>query len=144
MKLNKETFKEYKQYPEKVLQFGEGNFLRAFVDWQIDKMNKEADFNGSVVVVQPRGFNFVDKINQQDGLFTLYLQGIKDGRAVKEHEVVNSISRALNIYSQYDEYLKVAENPELRFIMSNTTEAGIAFDENDKLEDKPQKSFQES
>ena len=141
MKLNKETFKEYKQYPEKVLQFGEGNFLRAFVDWQIDKMNKEADFNGSVVVVQPRGFNFVDKINQQDGLFTLYLQGIKDGRAVKEHEVVNSISRALNIYSQYDEYLKVAENPELRFIMSNTTEAGIAFDENDKLEDKPQKSF---
>lgn len=53
MKLNKETFKEYKQYPEKVLQFGEGNFLRAFVDWQIDKMNKESDFNGSVVVVQP-------------------------------------------------------------------------------------------
>ncbi|GFP77195.1 tagaturonate reductase [Clostridium fungisolvens] len=141
MKLNRETFKEYKQYPEKVLQFGEGNFLRAFVDWQIDKMNKEADFNGSVVVVQPIEFGLVDKLNEQDGLYTLYLQGIKDGKAVKEHEVINSISRGINPYTQYDEYLRVAENPELRFIISNTTEAGIAFDENDKLEDRPQKSF---
>jgi tagaturonate reductase len=141
MKLNKETFKEYKQYPEKVLQFGEGNFLRAFVDWQVDKMNKEADFNGSVVVVQPIEFGLVNKLNEQDGLYTLYLQGIKDGKAVKEHSVINSISRGINPYAQYDEYLKVAENPELRFIISNTTEAGIAFDESDKLEDKPQKSF---
>lgn len=141
MKLNKETFKEYKQYPEKVLQFGEGNFLRAFVDWQIDKMNKEADFNGSVVVVQPIEFGLVDKLNEQDGLYTLYLQGIKDGKAVKEHSVMNSISRGVNPYTQYDEYLKAAENPDLRFIISNTTEAGIAFDENDNLEDKPQKSF---
>ncbi|WP_411679179.1 tagaturonate reductase [Clostridium thailandense] len=141
MRLNKETFKEYKKYPEKVLQFGEGNFLRAFVDWQIDKMNKEADFNGSVVVVQPIEFGLVDKLNKQDGLYTLYLQGIKDGKAVKEHSVMNSISRGVNPYIQYDEYLKVAENPDLRFIISNTTEAGITFDENDRLEDKPQKSF---
>lgn len=141
MRLNKETFKNYKQYPEKVLQFGEGNFLRAFVDWQIDKMNKEADFNGSVVVVQPIEFGLVDKLNEQDGLYTLYLEGIKDGKAVKEHSVINSISRGINPYAQHDEYLKVAENPELRFVISNTTEAGIAFDENDKLEDKPQKSF---
>ncbi|MFU0825589.1 tagaturonate reductase [Clostridium sp.] len=141
MELNKETFKEYKQYPEKILQFGEGNFLRAFVDWQIDKMNKEADFNGSVVVVQPIEFGLVDKLNKQDGLYTLYLQGIKDGKAIREHSVINSISRGINPYTQYDEYLKVAENPELRFIISNTTEAGITFDETDKLEDKPQKSF---
>lgn len=141
MKLNKETFKQYKQYPEKVLQFGEGNFLRAFVDWQIDKMNKEADFNGSVVVVQPIEFGLVDKLNEQDGLYTLYLEGIKEGEAVKEHSVINSISRGINPYTQHDEYLKVAENPELRFVISNTTEAGIAFDETDKLEDKPQKSF---
>lgn len=141
MNLNKETFKQYNQYPEKVLQFGEGNFLRAFVDWQIDKMNKEADFNGSVVVVQPIEFGLVDKLNEQDGLYTLYLEGIKDGEAVKEHSVINSISRGINPYAQHDEYLKVAENPELRFVISNTTEAGIAFDETDKLEDKPQKSF---
>lgn len=141
MKLSKEIYKEFKQYPEKVLQFGEGNFLRAFVDWQIDKMNKEADFNGSVVVVQPLEFGLVDKLNEQDGLYTLYLQGLKDGEAVKEHQVINSVSRGVNVYTQYDEYLQIAENPELRFVVSNTTEAGIAFDETDRLEDRPQKTF---
>jgi tagaturonate reductase len=141
MKLNKETYKGYKQYPEKVLQFGEGNFLRAFVDWQIDKMNKEADFNGSVVVVQPIEFGMVDKLNEQDGLYTLYLQGMNEGKAIEEHSVINSISRGVNPYTQHEEYLKIAENTELRFVFSNTTEAGIVFDENDKLEDKPQKSF---
>lgn len=141
MKLNKETYKEYKQYSEKVLQFGEGNFLRAFVDWQIDKMNKEADFNGSVVVVQPIEFGLVDKLNEQDGLYTLYLQGMNEGKAIEEHSVINSISRGINPYTQHGEYLKLAENPELRFVFSNTTEAGIVFDKNDKLEDKPQKSF---
>ncbi|MBU3172062.1 tagaturonate reductase [Clostridium estertheticum] len=141
MNLNKETYKEYKQYPERVLQFGEGNFLRAFVDWQIDKMNKEAGFNGSVVVVQPIENGLVDKLNDQDGLYTLYLQGMNDGKAIAEHSVINSISRGINPYTQHDEYMKIAENKDLRFVFSNTTEAGIAYDENDKLEDIPQKSF---
>ncbi|OAA83513.1 tagaturonate reductase [Clostridium ljungdahlii] len=141
MKLNKETFKNYKKYPEKVLQFGGGNFLRAFVDWQIDKMNKEADFNGSAVVVQPTKDGKADKLNAQDCLFNLYLQGIKDGKSVREHSVINSISRAVNPYVHYEEFLKVAEQPELRFIVSNTTEAGIAFDENDKLEGRSQNSY---
>lgn len=141
MRLNKEIYSEYKQYPEKVLQFGEGNFLRAFVDWQIDKMNKEAEFNGSVVVVQPIEFGMVDKLNEQDGLYTLYLQGMSEGKAIEEHSVINSISRGINPYSNHEEYLKLAENPELRFVFSNTTEAGIVFDENDKFEDTPQKSF---
>ena len=132
MKLNKETYKEYKQYPERVLQFGEGNFLRAFVDWQIDKMNKEAGFNSSVVVVQPIEFGMVDKLNEQDGLYTLYLQGMNCGKAIEEHSVINSISRGINPYTQHGEYLKLAENPELRFVFSNTTEAGITFEENDK------------
>jgi tagaturonate reductase len=141
MKLNKELYKEFKSYPEKVLQFGEGNFLRAFVDWQIDKMNEEADFNGSVVVVQPQEGGLVHKLNDQDCLFTLYLQGVQNGKALKTHKIINSISRGINPYSDYDEYLKVGENPELRFIVSNTTEAGIAFDENDKLNGGCQKSF---
>ncbi len=141
MRLNKNSYEQYKKYPEKIVQFGEGNFLRAFVDWQIDKMNKETDFNGSVVVVQPIEFGLVERLNEQDGLYTLYLQGIKDGKAVKEHSLINSISRGIDPYKDFDEYLKAAENAEIRFIISNTTEAGIAFDGNDRFTDSPQKSF---
>lgn len=141
MRLSKELYKEFKTYPEKVIQFGEGNFLRAFVDWQIDKMNDEADFNGSVVVVQPLENGLVDLLNEQDSLYTLYLQGVQNGKAVKTHKIMNSISRGINPYRDYNEYLKLAENPEIRFIVSNTTEAGIAFDENDKLNEGCQKSF---
>jgi tagaturonate reductase len=141
MKLSKETFKNYKTYPEKVVQFGEGNFLRAFIEWQIDKMNNETGFNGSVVVVQPIEQGMVDKLNEQNGLYTLYLQGVSNGKPIKVHSVINSISRGVNPYKNYDNYLKIAENPELRFVISNTTEAGIVFDETDKLSDRPQKSY---
>src|SRR5471030_119270 len=141
MQLNKESYKDFKTYPEKVIQFGEGNFLRGFVDWQIDKMNEEANFNGSVVVIQPQEGGLIDMLNDQDGLYTLYLQGMQNGKAVKNHKVINSISRAINPYRDYNEYLKLGENPEIRFIVSNTTEAGIAFDENDKLNAGCQKSF---
>jgi tagaturonate reductase len=139
--LNKGLVKDLPKYPEKVLQFGEGNFLRGFVDWQIDVMNKQGNFNGSVVVVQPRGQEKIAKLNAQDGLYTLYLQGMKEGKAVQEHSIITSISRGINLFNEYDQYLELAANPELRFIFSNTTEAGIAFDENDRLEDTPQKSF---
>lgn len=141
MKLNQTTYKEYKRYPERILQFGEGNFLRAFVDWKIDRMNKEADFNSGVVVIQPIDKGLVDVLNQQDGLYTLYLNGIKNGEVVSEHSVINCITRGINTYTHYDEYIALAKNPELRFIISNTTEAGIAFDEKDRLEDRPQNSF---
>lgn len=136
-----ENVKNKQVYPEKVLQFGEGNFMRAFVDWKIDLLNQKTDFNGSVVVVQPIEHGLVNRLNEQDGLYTLYLQGIKNGEAIKEHSVIQSISRGLDLMTDYDEYLKVAENPELRFIFSNTTEAGIAYDESDQLTDKPQKTF---
>ncbi len=141
MQLNKESYKEFRTYPEKVIQFGEGNFLRAFVDWQIDKMNEEAGFNGSVVVVQPLENGLVDMLNEQDGLYTLYLQGVQNGKAVKTHKIINSVSRGINPYRDYDEYLKLGENPEIRFIVSNTTEAGIAFEEKDKLNEGCQKSY---
>lgn len=141
MKLSKKMFKNYKEYPERIVQFGEGNFLRAFIDWQIDKMNNEADFNSSVVVIQPLRNGMIDKINDQDGLYTLYLQGLKDGKAVKEHKIINSISRCINPYREYSDYLKLAEQPEIRFVISNTTEAGIAFDENDKLDGTCQNSY---
>lgn len=140
-RLSRSLFKDFQQYPEKVLQFGEGNFLRAFVDWQVDELNKRTDFNGSVVVVQPRGKGKTEKLNQQDGLYTLFLQGLKNGKAVKEHNVISSISRGMDLFNHYDEYLKLAHNPDLRFIVSNTTEAGIYFEPQDQLVDRPQKSF---
>lgn len=141
MKLCKNTYENFKTYPEKVLQFGEGNFLRAFVDWQIDKMNDEAGFNGSVVAIQPRENGKIHRLNEQDCLYTVCLQGIQKGKVIKTHKIINCISRGIDPYKEYDEYLKVGENPELRFVVSNTTEAGIVFDEMDKLEDTCQKSF---
>ncbi|KHD37554.1 altronate oxidoreductase [Clostridium acetobutylicum] len=141
MKLNRSNFSEFKKYPEKILQFGEGNFLRAFVDWQVDRMNKAADFNAGVVIVQPLEQGLVDMLNEQDGLYTLYLQGLKEGKAVKEHSVIDCVTRGLNPYTQYEEYLKLAENPEMEIVISNTTEAGIAFDENDKLGSACQNSY---
>lgn len=127
--------------PEKVIQFGEGNFLRAFVDWMIDEMNRKSGFNGSVAVVQPLRQGMVDQLNEQDGLYTLYLQGMKNGAAVREHMVIDSVSRGIDPYQHYDAYMQLAASSDLRFVVSNTTEAGIAYDANDRLEDEPQSSF---
>lgn len=134
MRLNKSVHPVTK-YPERIVQFGEGVFLRSFVDWMIDKLNKEANFQSSVVIVQPRGRGKVKvkTINEQDGLYTVYLNGIKEGQAVSEHTVIESISRGINPYEDYNEYLSIARGEELRFVVSNTTEAGIFFDENDAL-----------
>lgn len=141
MKLNKEIYKNYKEYPERIIQFGEGNFLRGFADWMIDRMNKELNFNSGVLVIQPRNSNRVYELNKQDGLYTLFINGVSEEKIIREKEVINCISRGINIYKEYDEYLKSAENPDIRFMISNTTEAGIKFNENDKLEDSPQDSF---
>ncbi len=130
-----------KEVPEKILQFGEGNFLRGFVDWMVHAMNEKGLFNGRVVVVQPLGQGLVEVLNRQDGLYTLYLRGIQDGKVVEEKGIISSISRGINIFTQFDEYLTCAENPELRFIISNTTEAGIAYNAKDRPDDMPPASF---
>jgi tagaturonate reductase len=139
--LSKQLRSDRVNRPEKVIQFGEGNFLRAFVDWMIDEMNNKSGFNGSVAVVQPLQLGMVDQLNAQDGLYTLYLQGMKNGAAVREHKVIDSVSRGIDPYQHYDEYMKLATSSDLRFVVSNTTEAGIAYDANDRLEDEPQNSF---
>jgi len=128
-------------YTERIIQFGEGNFLRAFANWMIHEMNKKANFDGGVVVVQPIDQGLVKLLNEQDGLYTLYLNGIKNGKAISEHEIIDCIQRSINPYENYDVYLANAENPELRFVISNTTEAGISYNENDTLNDSPQPSF---
>ena len=128
-------------YTERILQFGEGNFLRAFADWMIHEMNQKATFDAGVVVVQPIDQGMVKILNNQDGLYTLYLNGIKDGKAVSEHEIIDCIQRGINPYEDYSGYLANSENPDLRFVISNTTEAGIAYNGSDRLDDAPQKSF---
>ena len=129
------------KYPDKVIQFGEGNFLRAFVDWIIWNMDKKTDFNGGVVVVQPIEKGMVDMLNAQDGLYHLNLQGIDKGRSVDSIDLIDVINRGINPYREFDEYMKLAENPDIRFVISNTTEAGIAFDPSCRLEDRPASSY---
>lgn len=129
------------QRPERIIQFGEGNFLRAFVDWIIWNMDKTTDFNSNVVVVQPIDKGMVDMLNAQDCLYHLNLQGIDNGQTVNSLELIDVISRALNPYTQNDEFMKLAEQPEMRFVISNTTEAGIAFDPTCKLTDAPAGSY---
>ena len=127
--------------PEKVIQFGEGNFLRAFVDWIIWNMDQKTDFNGSVVVVQPIEKGMVEWLNGQDCLYHVNLQGRENGKPVNTLERIDVISRALNPYSQNDAFMALADQPEIRFVISNTTEAGIAFDPSCKLDDKPASSY---
>lgn len=138
--LNKETAKKTVR-PERIIQFGEGNFLRAFADWMIHKMNQETDFNGNVVVVQPIENGMIDMLNKQDNLYHVNLQGIDKGKKVNDLVLVDAISRSLNPYTDFDAFLKLAEQPEMRFVISNTTEAGITFDSTCKLEDQPASSY---
>ena len=139
--LNRATAPAAVAYPERILQFGEGNFLRAFVDWIVYNMNKKLDFNAGVVVVQPIPNGMVDMLNDQDGLYHLNLQGINHGETIDSLELIDVITRGLNPYTRFDEYLKLAENPEMRFVVSNTTEAGITFDPSCQLTDQPASSY---
>jgi tagaturonate reductase len=141
MELNRKNATQTKVYPTRILQFGEGNFLRAFADWIVNKMNKEIGFNTGVDVIQPLEQGMVDKLNSQDGLYHVYLKGIKNGKPIKEYTLVDCINRGINPYSEFEKYQQSYLNPDLRFVISNTTEAGIAMDQTDTLDMKPQKSF---
>lgn len=123
--------------PEKVIQFGEGGFLRGFVDWMIQKLNDAGEFNGNIVVVQPIENGMCDMLTAQNCGYTHVIRGVEG----VEKTVVNSISRCVKPYDDYDAYLALAHNPDFRFIVSNTTEAGISYVEGDKLTDRPAKSY---
>ena len=135
-----------KNAPERVIQFGEGNFMRAFVDYFIDRMNEEAGFNSKVVLVQPiapipGAFDLKDAVNEQEGLYTLYLRGSEDGQKVNRKRIISCVSRCLNSYTDFDEVLNCAENPEVRFISCNTTEAGITYHACCQFTDRPAASY---
>lgn len=126
---------------ERIIQFGEGNFLRGFADYFIHKLNEKGLFDGSVVIVQPIAKGLTDTINAQKGEYNLYLRGIQDGKEVCEHTKIQSVSRAINPYEDFDAYLSLAGDPNFRFIISNTTEAGIAYDDSCEITDAPPSSF---
>lgn len=141
MQLNRQTATEARRYPTRILQFGEGNFLRAFTDWIVDRMNKTIDFNAGIDVVQPLANGMVDMLNAQDGLYHVYLKGIKDGQPIQEYSLIDCLNEGINPYSEFEKYEVSILNPDLRFVFSNTTEAGISWDENDRLDMTPQNSF---
>lgn len=128
-------------YPERILQIGEGNFLRAFVCWMVQEMNEKANFNSSIVVTQPLSQGMVPQLNEQDGLYTLVLKGLDKGKPVRIVKRIESISRGINPFELNDEFMQLAGSKELRFVVSNTTEAGIAFDAEAKETECPPQNF---
>ncbi len=139
--LNRNDFPGAK-YTTRVVQFGEGNFLRAFLDWQLDILNEKTDLDAGVVVVRPLNTDFPPSLSIQDGLYTTLVRGLNEqNEAVKEFRLIRSVNNEINVYTQYDEYLELAKDPNIQFIFSNTTEAGISYVESDKLTDKPATSY---
>lgn len=140
-KLNRINTGLEKLQPIKVVQFGEGNFLRAFVDYAFHKLNKEVDFNAGIAIVQPLKDGMVNLINEQDGLYTLFMNGIKKGEKIQDIELITNIVKTINPYTEFANYLALAKEEELQFIVSNTTEAGIEFIESDTPDMQPPVSF---
>lgn len=139
--LNRHDFPGAK-YPERIIQFGEGNFLRAFVDWQVDLLNEHTDLNSGVVIVRPIATDFPPSLSTQDGLYTTIIRGLnEEGEAVSDARLIRSVNREISAYSDYAEFLKLAHNPEMRFVFSNTTEAGISYHAGDKFDDAPAVSY---
>ena len=127
--------------PVKVVQFGEGNFLRAFVDYMVDIANEKTDFNGSIVLIKPIPFGSLENFRKQDNRYTVLLRGLKDGKPYEETRVITSVSGTVDTASEYETYAGLAKIDTLRFVVSNTTEAGIVLDETDLFEACPPKTF---
>lgn len=140
-KINRNNTGLDKKLPIKIIQFGEGNFLRAFIDYAFQKLNKELDFNAGIAVVQPIEKGLVHMLNEQDGLYTLFMKGIKKGQEIQEIELISNIVKGVDPYSSFSEYLELAKEDELQFVISNTTESGIAYVASDTKEMQPPSSF---
>ena len=128
------------RHPERVVQFGGGNFLRGFVDWTIDILNAEADFKSGVALVKATPGEYAD-LDAQDGLFTTCLRGIRDGELIEETRLISAVNRTVYPYADFDAYLALARQDEIRFIFSNTTEAGIVYSDDDAFSDAPPATF---
>lgn len=140
-KLNRKKAKLEVVAPERILQFGGGNFLRGFVDWMVDKLNKEGLFNGSIVVVKPTEGGSYKELEAQNGLFHVVLDGIQNGEHVSEITLVESVSRTIHPYRQWEAFLDTAKESGMRYIVSNTTEAGIVLSDRDRFDHTPPREF---
>ena len=138
--LNRSNFPT-KERPIKILQFGEGNFLRAFVDWIIQDLNDKGVINSNVAVVQPMPMGRVKELSEQDGLYTVCLEGIDNGEKIQSRRIIDVLGDFINPFEDYEKYLKYAASEELEIIISNTTEAGISLDPTDTDLTKCPKSF---
>lgn len=138
--LNKNISKPVER-PVKVLQFGEGNFLRGFVDYMIDIANEKKVFNGNIAIVKPISYGSLELFRKQECQYTVSLRGLDGGKPTVVNRIIKSVSDAVGAYEDYDAYMSYARLDSLRFIVSNTTEAGIVYDETDCIEDNPPKSF---
>lgn len=134
-------FKEKVKRPKKVLQFGEGNFLRAFVNYTIDKSNEKGLFDGNVTVVKPIAYGSFERFDKQNNLYTVILRGIEDNKKIQKTHIISCIQDTVDPYTQEEKYSSLMENPDYRFIISNTTEAGIVFVDTDKFDDELPSSF---
>lgn len=123
--------------PIRVIQFGEGNFLRAFADYMIDILNEKTDFNGSIAIVKPIPFGSLEKFRMQDNLYTVVLRGRENGEVINKSRVVTSVKKVLDAEQDAEEYRSLAHLDTLRFVISNTTEAGIALKEDDTMDGIP-------
>jgi tagaturonate reductase len=130
-----------KERPIKVVQFGEGNFLRAFVDYMIDIANEQGKFDGDIVLIKPIEFGNLDMFHKQDCQYTVSLRGNVNGEGKIINRVVTSVADAVDTSKEYAKYMSLAEIDTLRFVVSNTTEAGIVYDATDKFEAEPPKTF---
>ena len=125
----------------KIVQFGEGNFLRGFVGHAIQELNQKTDFEGGIAVIQPLPSGQIETLEEQGGGYTLFLNGWSHNREIDETIIIDNIVKTCNPYTQFGEFLEIAKIPTLAFILSNTTEAGIQYEEGDRFEDTPQKNF---
>ncbi|SCX13748.1 tagaturonate reductase [Lachnospiraceae bacterium YSD2013] len=132
---------EVKKRPIKVLQFGEGNFLRAFVDYMFDICNEKGLFDGSIVLAKPIEFGSLEQFKKQDNIYTVSLRGRVDGEPKVINRIVTSVADTVGVYEEYDRFMEYARLDTLKYIVSNTTEAGIVYDETDSLDARPPKTY---
>lgn len=140
-KINDIVYKKYGSYPERILQFGDGNFLRAFCGFIIEKANKENILNSSIVISQNTETGKASELNNQNGIYTLIIRGKENGENIENIEQITSVSRCLNPYTEYDKLLDIFKSEDLNLIISNTTEAGIVYDDSNNFDDTPPSSY---